>query len=104
MEPNASVRAGQAHAEGSSILSGRDGMLSKPHSNIFQLADLMERDLEYLANLETLDNGKPFTHAQGDIAMSAKNIRYFAGWTDKIHGDTIPVGTLKITICGFGLS
>jgi acyl-CoA reductase-like NAD-dependent aldehyde dehydrogenase len=52
----------------------------------------MERDLEYLANLETLDNGKPFTFAQGDIGLAAKNIRYYAGWTDKIHGDTIPVG------------
>jgi len=58
---------------------------------MLKLADLMERDLEYLANLETLDNGKPFTYAQGDIALSAKNIRYFAGWTDKIHGSTIPV-------------
>ncbi|PVD19050.1 hypothetical protein C0Q70_21609 [Pomacea canaliculata] len=54
-------------------------------------ADLLERDVEYLANLETLDNGKPFLDAVEDIKFSASVLRYFAGWCDKIHGKTIPV-------------
>ena len=40
--------------------------------------------------LETLDNGKPLTDALGDIDASVQVIEYFAGWADKIHGDTIP--------------
>jgi aldehyde dehydrogenase (NAD+) len=51
----------------------------------------MERDQEYLARLETLDNGKPFTDAYNiDLVASIKVYRYYAGWSDKIHGKTIP--------------
>ena len=55
-----------------------------------KFADLMARDAEQLASLETLDNGKPYTDALGDIAFSVDHIKYFAGWADKIHGKTIP--------------
>jgi len=57
-----------------------------------RLADLVEENLEDLAELETLDNGKPITEARlGDIPMVADTFRYYAGWADKIHGQTIPV-------------
>lgn len=56
-----------------------------------KLADLMERDKVYLASLETLDNGKPYTNSyMADVELSIRNLRYFAGWADKIHGKTIP--------------
>ena len=42
----------------------------------------------FLAQLETLDNGKPIKFARGEIFASAGAIRYFAGWVDKIHGST----------------
>ncbi|XP_070570093.1 aldehyde dehydrogenase, mitochondrial-like isoform X2 [Ptychodera flava] len=59
---------------------------------INKLADLMERDRDYLASLETLDNGKPFHVAHAaDLSLSIKCLRYYAGWTDKIHGKTIPI-------------
>ncbi|KAL3866095.1 hypothetical protein ACJMK2_043431 [Sinanodonta woodiana] len=58
---------------------------------LFKLADLMERDLVYLASLETLDNGKPYKSALGDVMFSIHVIRYYAGWADKVHGKTIPV-------------
>ena len=46
-------------------------------------------------SLEVLDNGKPFRDAYyGDIPFSVKVIRYYAGWADKIVGQTIPVGKL----------
>nr|XP_054752307.1 aldehyde dehydrogenase X, mitochondrial-like [Lytechinus pictus] len=58
-----------------------------------KLADLIERDQVYLASLETLDNGKPFNVALGaDVALTIKCYRYYAGWTDKIEGKTIPIG------------
>ncbi|XP_030830092.1 aldehyde dehydrogenase, mitochondrial [Strongylocentrotus purpuratus] len=57
-----------------------------------KLADLIERDQVYLASLETLDNGKPFQVAMaGDVALTMKCYRYYAGWTDKIEGKTIPI-------------
>ncbi|XP_072394326.1 aldehyde dehydrogenase, mitochondrial [Diabrotica undecimpunctata] len=56
-----------------------------------KLADLMERDGAYLASLETLDNGKPFTQAWADVVGSLKVIRYMAGYADKIYGKYIPM-------------
>jgi aldehyde dehydrogenase (NAD+) len=54
-----------------------------------KLADLVERDLEKLAAVESLDNGKSITMAKGDVAAVAGCIRYYGGWSDKIHGKTI---------------
>jgi len=56
-----------------------------------KFADLMERDIEYLTQLETLDNGKPLADAKIDIMIAINTFRYYAGWADKIHGKTIPV-------------
>lgn len=55
-----------------------------------KLCDLMERDLCYLASLDTIDNGKPYTESLSDLDYSIKTIRYYAGWCDKIHGHTVP--------------
>ena len=57
-----------------------------------KLADLVERDTQYLAELETLDNGKPVNDAKGDMISSIRCLRYYAGWADKIHGQQIPAG------------
>jgi aldehyde dehydrogenase (NAD+) len=57
-----------------------------------KLADLMEANLDELAALETLDNGKPIGDAKAaDLPLAIDCIRYYAGWADKITGDTIPV-------------
>ncbi len=57
-----------------------------------RLADLIERNQEELAALETLDNGKPYRDAlAADLPLTIKCYRYYAGWADKIHGKTIPV-------------
>lgn len=57
-----------------------------------RLADLMERDRVYLASLETLDNGKPFSASYHiDVPMAIKYLRYYAGWADKNHGKVIPM-------------
>ncbi len=55
-------------------------------------ADLIDAHREELGRLETLDNGKPLAESLGyDAPSAAATIRYFAGWADKIHGETIPV-------------
>ncbi|XP_060526211.1 aldehyde dehydrogenase, mitochondrial-like isoform X2 [Cylas formicarius] len=59
---------------------------------LYKLADLLERDAAYVASLETLDNGKPFTQSHPiDVQGSIKVLRYMAGWADKYHGKTIPL-------------
>ena len=57
-----------------------------------RLADLVERDREWLAALETLDNGKPYSDSfTVDLALVIKCFRYYGGWCDKIQGKTIPI-------------
>jgi aldehyde dehydrogenase (NAD+) len=57
-----------------------------------KLADAIEADIDELASLETLDNGKPLRDSRGaDLPMTVKCYRYYAGWADKIHGKTIPI-------------
>lgn len=59
---------------------------------LLKLADLMEENLDELAALETLDNGKPISDARAaDLPLAIDCLRYYAGWADKVHGDTIPI-------------
>ena len=45
-----------------------------------------------LAELETLDNGKPIKYSKAaDVPLAIDHFRYFAGWATKIEGETIPV-------------
>ncbi|PYH81271.1 aldehyde dehydrogenase [Aspergillus uvarum CBS 121591] len=54
-----------------------------------RLADLVEREQKTLATIETMDNGKPYKSALGDIAEVFNVFRYYAGWADKQYGQTI---------------
>ena len=57
-----------------------------------KLADLIEQNIDELAELETLDNGKPIAESRNaDLPLVIDCLRYYAGWADKIHGQTIPV-------------
>src|SRR5580704_14230304 len=57
-----------------------------------RLADLIEKNADELAALESLDNGKPVSVAKAvDVAATVDCYRYFAGWADKVQGKTIPI-------------
>jgi aldehyde dehydrogenase (NAD+) len=57
-----------------------------------KLADLIEHHADEIARLEAVDNGKPFAVAKAvDVAATVGCFRYFAGWSDKVHGKTIPI-------------
>lgn len=57
---------------------------------LWRIGDLIERDLEDLAQLESLDNGKPIVVARAaDVTLAADLFRYMAGWATKIEGETI---------------
>jgi acyl-CoA reductase-like NAD-dependent aldehyde dehydrogenase len=59
---------------------------------LWKVADLIDLHADELAELETLDNGKPIrVSRRGDIPYAAKHFRYYAGWAGKIEGTTIPV-------------
>ena len=59
---------------------------------IWKLGDLIEKNLEEFAQLESLDNGKPLTIARiADVPLAADMFRYMAGWATKIEGNTIPI-------------
>jgi acyl-CoA reductase-like NAD-dependent aldehyde dehydrogenase len=59
---------------------------------LLRLADLVERDSEMLARMESMDNGKIFGMAlHADVANLITTLRYFAGHADRIEGRTIPV-------------
>ncbi len=58
---------------------------------MFKLADLIEKDAEELAALESLNCGKTITDSRGDMQGVVNTLRYYAGWADKIEGRTVPV-------------
>ncbi|MHB8667960.1 MAG: aldehyde dehydrogenase family protein [Burkholderiales bacterium] len=72
---------------------------------IYRLAELIERDKDHLAMLETLNIGRPLMEPTIlDLPMAIDTVRYFAGWADKIEGRTIPtpgyfgMATLSYTV------
>jgi phenylacetaldehyde dehydrogenase len=59
---------------------------------IWKLGDLLLENLEEVAQLETLDNGKPIAVTRvADVPLAADLFHYMAGWTTKIEGNTIPL-------------
>lgn len=57
-----------------------------------KIADLIEENLEEFAQLEAADQGKPVGYARLlEIPAVIDCFRYFAGWTDRLTGQTIPV-------------
>jgi len=74
-----------------------------PHERtrlLLNIADTVEKHLEELAQLETLNNGCPISFARAQIADVAQTFRYYAGWPTKIYGETNPSGpdTLNYTL------
>jgi acyl-CoA reductase-like NAD-dependent aldehyde dehydrogenase len=63
---------------------------------MYRLAELIKQNGEELAELESLDNGKPIRAAGGDVAGAINHLRYYAGWPTKIEGETIPVSARDV--------
>lgn len=58
---------------------------------LLDLADAVDEHADILAELETLDMGKPREQALGDMAAVAACFRYYAGWPTKLEGSVDPV-------------
>lgn len=58
---------------------------------LLRLADLIEANGDLLAEIEVVDNGKPLALAKAGITGVAEMVRYFAGWTSKLNGETVKI-------------
>jgi phenylacetaldehyde dehydrogenase len=59
---------------------------------IWKIGDLILQNADELAQLESLDNGKPLAVARGaDVPLAADLFHYMAGWATKIEGNTIDI-------------
>ncbi len=65
---------------------------------LWRLASLLERDVELLAQIESLDNGKPLRNARMDMQSAVHHLRYYAGWADKLEGASIPVHDPRLLV------
>ncbi len=85
---DAAVRAARA------ALSGPWGRLSARERGrlVWKLGERLMDRIDEVARLETLHNGKPIMESRHiELPMAAECLQYFAGWADKLHGETIPV-------------
>jgi acyl-CoA reductase-like NAD-dependent aldehyde dehydrogenase len=65
---------------------------------LLKAAEIIRREADRLAELETLDSGKPLGDSQDDIAEAAYMFEYYAGWATKISGDIPPVGNEAMSL------
>jgi len=84
---DAAVAAARAALDPWGRLSARDrGKL------LWRLGEKLLERVDEIATLETLHNGKPIFESRNiEVPASAECFQYYAGWADKIHGETIPV-------------
>lgn len=64
-----------------------------PHERsayLFRIADLIEKNVEELAEIQTYDMGMIRSHSKHLVQAQADTFRYYAGWITKINGDTLP--------------
>jgi aldehyde dehydrogenase (NAD+) len=87
---DAAVRAARAQLE-----PGSEWQKMKPRDRakvMWRIADMLAARAEEIGRIETLDNGKPIFESQFvDTPAAAECLYYFAGWSGKVTGDTIPV-------------
>ncbi len=83
-----------AVAAARAALSGPWGQMSARDRGrlVWKLGERLTEKIDEISRLETLHNGKPITESRHiEIPAAAECLQYFAGWADKVHGDTIPV-------------
>ncbi|RMZ91639.1 hypothetical protein DV736_g1134, partial [Chaetothyriales sp. CBS 134916] len=62
-----------------------------------QLSSLIDRDRKLIAAIDAYDCGKPYSVAlEADLDESYNVFKYYAGWADKIYGDTIDTSPAKL--------
>jgi aldehyde dehydrogenase (NAD+) len=87
---DAAVKAARAQMD-----PGSEWQKMKPRDRakiLWRLADMLVKHADEIGRIETLDNGKPIFESQFvDTPAAAECLYYFAGWSGKVTGETIPV-------------
>jgi aldehyde dehydrogenase (NAD+) len=87
---DAAVKAARAQLE-----PGSEWQKMKPRDRakvMWRLADILMARAEEIGRIETIDNGKPIFESQYvDTPAAAECLYYYAGWSGKVTGETIPV-------------
>jgi acyl-CoA reductase-like NAD-dependent aldehyde dehydrogenase len=93
---DAAVKAARAQLE-----PGSEWQKMKPRDRakvMWRIADMLSNRAEEIGRIETMDNGKPIFESQYvDTPAAAECLYYFAGWSGKVTGDTIPVADNAFT-------
>ena len=93
---DAAVKAARAQME-----PGSEWQKMKPRDRakvMWRMADMLSAKAAEIGRIETLDNGKPIFESQFvDTPAAAECLYYFAGWSGKVTGDTIPVADNAFT-------
>jgi acyl-CoA reductase-like NAD-dependent aldehyde dehydrogenase len=93
---DAAVQAARAQME-----PGSEWQKMKPRDRakvLWRIADMLTARAAEIGRIETLDNGKPIFESQYvDTPAAAECLYYFAGWSGKVTGDTIPVAENAFT-------
>ncbi len=93
---DAAVKAARAQME-----PGSEWQKMKPRDRakvMWRLADMLTARAEEIGRIETIDNGKPIFESQFvDTPAAAECLYYFAGWSGKVSGETIPVADNAFT-------
>src|SRR5688572_27634758 len=89
-EVDAAVKAARQALDATGKGAWRSMSSSDRGKLLWRLADLLERNIDEISELETIDNGKPiFESKYVDMPMVIDVFRYYAGWATKIHGETV---------------
>ncbi|WIW89494.1 aldehyde dehydrogenase family protein [Sphingobium sp. V4] len=62
-------------------------------SIMLALADLIDRQAQVLAEIETMETGKPLAFALGSVRSAANMLRYYAGWASNLGGREVPLSS-----------
>jgi len=63
---------------------------------MLKLADIVERDHVALSRIETMDNGKVIRETAAQVRFAARQLRYFAGYADKLRGAVVPLDSPEV--------
>ncbi len=63
---------------------------------MIKLAELIERNVEHLAKVESMDNGKLIRETDKQVYFAARALRFYAGYADKLGGEMIPLDNTEM--------
>lgn len=102
----AKVAAGGEEDVDTAVVAARKAFRSPEWSDIsaaergqllWKLGDLCEKNAHILATIDAWDNGKPYQQAlDEDLGETVAVFRYYAGWADKVYGQTIETSKAKL--------